>query len=341
MKILLIGFGNVGRRFCELLAGDPARFPWLSRLSPSVVGIITRMRGSAIDPEGIDLARVLRPGGFPGEASALVTALEAACSLEYDVLVELSTLSITHRGEPAVSHIRAALSRKRHAVTANKGPAAFAHAELTGLARASGVRFLFESAVMDGAPVFNMARASLKGCSVTGISGILNSTTNFILSGMEEGLSPEEALARAQQEGIAESDPTLDLEGWDPAVKLSVLSTVLMGTPLPLEAIQREGITPLTRESVRKALEAGTRLKLVARAWREGGGARGRVGVEKVSPESPFATIRGSGSALRLETDLMGPITIMQENPTVTDTAYGVLNDLLTIAGSTGQESHR
>ena len=333
MKILLIGFGSVGRRLSAILAGDPARFPWLSRLNPSVVGIVTRTHGSAADPEGIDLARVLLPGGFPGQASVPMTAREAVGSLEYDVLVELSTLSIADRGEPAVSHVRAALTRKRHAVTANKGPAAFAHAELAGLARSSGVRFLFESAVMDGAPVFAMARASLKGCTVTGISGILNSTTNFILSQMEEGLSPEEALRRAQQEGFAEADPRLDLEGWDPAVKLSVLSTVLMGIPLPAESIQREGITRVTCESARKAREAGTRLKLVCRAWREGGEARGRVGVEEVSSDNPFATVRGSSSALRLETDLMGPITIMQENPTVTDTAYGVLNDLLTIAG--------
>lgn len=332
MKILLIGFGNVGRRLCEILSAGPARYPGIARLAPSVIGIVTRTRGSLLAPEGLDLPRVLGAAGLDRGWSPAVSALEAARTLDYDVLVELSTLSIPGRGEPAASHIRAALERRRHAVTANKGPAAFCHEELSALARAGGVQFLFESAVMDGAPLFNMARASLRGCTVSGVSGILNSTTNYILSRMEEGLPAGEALLEVQREGFAEADPALDLEGWDPAAKLSVLSAALMGVPLPVDSIRREGIAGVTPERIRQARASGRRLKLLCRAWREGGGVRGRVSLEEVSMENPFATVGGSGSAIRIETDLMGPITVLQEDPTVTDTAYGVVNDLLTIS---------
>jgi homoserine dehydrogenase len=298
-----------------------------------VIGIVTRTRGNMVSPGGVDLARALDSAGPFRAGNPPLTALEAAESLDYDVLVELSTLTIAQRGEPAASHIRAALRRKHHAVTANKGPVAFAYAELAELARAGGVKFLFESTVMDGAPVFSMARASLKGCAIREIAGILSSTTNSILSSMEQGLSPGEALAQAQREGFAEADPNLDLEGWDAAAKVAVLSSVLMGVPLPLEAIEREGITHITPERVRQSWNRGKRLKLICRAWRQGESVRGRVSVEEISPDNPFATVRGSGSAVRIDTDLMGPLYIVQENPTVTDTAYGVVNDLLTIAG--------
>jgi homoserine dehydrogenase len=333
VNILLIGFGNVGRRCPELLISDPALFPWLTRLNARVIGIVTRTRGSVVAPDGVDLARALKSAGPLDPGTPPITALEAARSLDYDVLVELSTLAIAERGEPAASYIRAALRRGRHAVTANKGPVAFAFGELAEIARSRGVQFLFESTVMDGAPVFNMARASLKACTIRGIAGVLNSTTNSILSHMEEGMSPDEALRRAQRDGFAEADPRLDLEGWDPAAKLAVLSAVLMGVPLPVQAIDREGITQVLPEDLRRAREDGKRLKLIGRVWREGSGVRGKVGVEAIPLENPLATVRGSGSAIRIDTDLMGPLFIVQENPGPTDTACGVLNDILTIAG--------
>jgi homoserine dehydrogenase len=248
--------------------------------------------------------------------------------------VELSTLNITGKGEPAVSHVRAALSRKRHVVTANKGPAAFAFRELDSLARQNGVRFLFESTVMDGAPVFSLQRHALSGCRVTGLSGILNTTTNFAISRLEQGESLDSAVKTAQKLGFAEADPALDIEGWDAAAKTAILANVFMGANITPVQVERQGISELTAGAAGRALKNGRCLKLICRAWEEKGVVRARVGVEEISLRHPFAAVSGKGAALRLETDMMGPLLIIQENPTLEDTAAGVLQDLLTVAAS-------
>jgi homoserine dehydrogenase len=247
--------------------------------------------------------------------------------------VELTVLSIRERGEPALSYVREALRRGRHVVTANKAPLAFAYAELTALARQRNVQLLHESTVMDGAPVFSLARSSLRGCVLRGLSGILNSTTNFVLNEMERGVALDAAVQTAQAEGFAEADPSHDLEGWDAAAKITVLANALMGaSQTPFDA-EREGITNVTPARIAAVLQAGKRLKLVCRAWREGTRVRTRVGLEEVALDHPFATLSGNGSVLRIETDLMGPIVVAQQEPTLSDTAYGVLNDILTVAG--------
>jgi homoserine dehydrogenase len=258
-----------------------------------------------------------------------MSPLEACRELDYDVLVELSTLSIEGRGEPARSHIRAALERGRHVVTANKGPVGFAFRELEELAAEKGCRFLYESSVMDGAPVFNLARSSLRGARVTAFSGILNGTTNYVLARMEQGDSLDEGVCGAVEAGIAEADPSHDIEGWDAAAKTAALANVLMNADItPLE-VEREGIAGVTGERIESARERGMRLKLICRGWREKGRVRARVAVEEVPREDPFALVSHFGAALRLETDLMHPLILTQECPDLYDTAYGVLNDLM------------
>lgn len=338
MRTLWLGFGNVGRKMAAILTRERSRHPALAALDLSIVGLFTATHGSLADSGGIDLEAALgwreREGSFarhrPGFSN--LSSLEAVRTLDYDVLVEISVLSIRERGEPALSCVREALRRGRHVVTANKGPLAFAHDELTALAREKGVRLLHESTVMDGAPLFSMVRSSLRGCTIDGLSGILNSTTNFVLNEMERGIALEEAVRSAQEEGFAEADPSHDLEGWDAAAKITVLANALMGARQTPDAVEREGITQVTPARMRQVLEAGRRLKLVCRAWREAGSVRTRVGLEEVARDHPFATLSGNGSVLRLETDLMGPIVVAQEEPDLSDTAYGVLNDLLTLA---------
>jgi len=331
LRLLLAGFGSVGRRFVELLADRPA-YPGLDGLDVVIVALTTDSHGAWSDPSGLAPAAILEQyrghGGFPGT----LDTLEAAATLEYDVLLELSPLSIAGRGEPAISHVRAALDRGRHVVSANKGPVAWAWRELDGLARTRGARFLHEATVMDGAPVFNLARHCLRGNSVLRLDGVLNSTTNVVLGAMEQGLDLAAAVARAQAMGIAEADPRADLEGWDAAVKLTALANVLMAAGLTPEAVDRQGIEHLTRHEVASALARGQRIKLVCEAFRDGGTVRASVSVRHLELEHPFARVAGAGSILRLHTDLLGRLILAEEEPDLSTTAYGLIADLFTLS---------
>ena len=220
MRVLFIGFGNVGRRIARILTVERSKFPGIKPLDDLVtVGIVTKKSGALVSPVGVDLEGALwemeKRGSFNEENRDFcpITAEEALSSLDFDVLLELSTLSIEKRGEPAVSHVRKALERGRHVVSANKGPVAFAYSELSQLADLAGRRFLFETTVMDGAPVFNLYRSCLRGCTVLSVDGILNSTTNYILGRMEEGTEFDQAVREAQEIGVAEADPSHDIDG--------------------------------------------------------------------------------------------------------------------------------
>jgi homoserine dehydrogenase len=332
MRAVLVGFGNVAQKLAAMLTDERGKYPGLADLDLEVVAVFTRGHGALVDQQGIGLDKVLKRfrehGAFPAAPMPVMAALG---TLDYDVLVELSTLDIERRGDPALSHVRAALERGRHAVTANKGPAAFAYRELERLARRNGARFLFESAVMDGAPVFSLGRA-LAGCRVTGFSGILNTTTNFVISRLEAGESMASAVATAQRLGFAEADPALDLEGWDAAAKTAILANFFLQADTDPLRVERRGIMDLGAADVARASAAGRRLKLICRAESVDGKVRARVGLEEIAADHRFASVSGKGAALRLETDMMGPIWIAQEDPGLDDTAAGVLGDLLTVA---------
>jgi homoserine dehydrogenase len=335
LRAVFVGFGNVAQRMAAMLSVERKSFPGLEDLDLKAVAIFTRRRGALVDAAGIDLAAALErlraDGTFP---AAPIPVIQALGTLDYDVLVELSTLKIAERGEPAVSHARTALQRRRHVVTANKGPAAFAFRELDDMARENGVRFLFESAVMDGAPVFNLQRQVLRGCRVTGISGILNTTTNFVISRLELGETMANAIKTAQELGFAEADPALDIEGWDAAAKIAILANVFMAADITPFQVERRGIGDLSPAALQKAAAAGRRWKLICRAGFVEGKVRASVAPEEITADHLFAMVSGKGAALRLETDMMGPLWIIQENPGLNDTAAGVLFDLLAIAAS-------
>jgi homoserine dehydrogenase len=245
-----------------------------------------------------------------------------------DILFEATSLS-PRDGQPGIDHIRAALESGAHAITANKGPIVHAYEELSSLAITKGRRFLFESTVMDGVPIFSLFRENLPAVHLHGFRGILNSTTNVILSGMEEGLSFEESLAKAQQIGIAETDPSNDIEGWDAAVKVAALIRVLMGLPIRLEEIQREGISKLSAEAVRAARAEGKPYKLVCRANRADQGATASVRPEQVPLSDPMAWVAGTSSIVYFETDIFPGLAITENNPGLEATAYGMLADFV------------
>lgn len=344
LRVLLLGCGNVGRGLVRLLAVERDRYPGLDGLDIQVVGITTGTRGSVANEPGVDLVRALSDlesgGHFSSQNPDLVDldSLRAVRELDYDVLVELTPLSIANHGEPAISHLRAALERSRHVVTANKGPFAYAYRDLMRLASSRGVRLLHESTVMDGAPVLNLVHHTLKGCRIQALEGILNSTTNYVLSRMEEGLTLKEAVELAQLQGYAEADPALDLQGWDAAAKICVLGNAFMEADLEPSKVDRQGIENVTAADLQEVAVRGDRLKLICRAQRGEGGVTARVAVEAVPPGHPLFSVSGTGNALRITTDLMAPILVVQDNPGVKDTVYGVVGDLITVAETIAME---
>jgi homoserine dehydrogenase len=335
MRLALVGFGNVGRRFAERLRGPYARALGADGARVRVTGIATARHGIAIDPRGIDLRRALRhvERGLSLEAlhrgPRLVDVRAFIARVPADVLVEITPLD-PRTGQPATAHVRQALGRGLHVVTANKGAVAFALRPLKALAARKKRLFLHEGAVMDGTPVFNLAERCLRGARVLSFRGTLNSTTNHVLSRMEEGLAASAAVREAQALGIAEADPRNDLEGWDAAVKGCAIANGLMGASVRPSRVRRHGIAGLTGLDARRALRAGTRLRLVVRGERKGGRVRVRVGPERVPFGDPLSGA-GPDAALVLETDLMGEIGVFERGATVDQTAYALLSDLLEI----------
>ena len=340
-KLALLGFGNVGQAFLELLlekASDLAANPGISF---RIVGIASGSHGQAVNPKGLKLQEVLdayRAGGALDEFSSrpLGSSEEFLSACKADALIETTPVNY-QTGEPALTYLRQALKSGMHAVTANKGPVVHGYRELTSLARKKGLRFYFESAVMDGAPVFSIARHGLPGAVVSGFAGILNSTTNLILTRMEGGETQEEAIAYAQSIGIAETDPSGDVDGWDAAVKVSALATVLMDIPLIPEQVQRTGIRGLTHDLIQEAAEKGQRWKLVCSAQRDPDSPRGIQAVvqpQLVGPDSYLYNINGTTSIVEIASDVLVKLTLIEENPSTRTTAYGLLADLLNIFSS-------
>ena len=335
-KIALLGFGNVGQAFVELLLEKKEDLVDKPGISFRVVGIGSGTHGFAIDPMGLPLQNILdayRAGTSLDEFSSIPVS-DSTAFIEIcggDALIETTPVNYK-TGEPALSYLRQALEMGKHAITANKGPVVHGYRELDNLAKKNRVSFLFESAVMDGAPVFSIARSGLPGARVTSFSGVLNSTTNLILSRMEEGETQDEAIRYAQSIGIAESDPSGDVDGWDAAVKVAALVTVLMDIPFTPDLVERSGIRDITSDMIHKAAENGQRWKLICNAVRDPEathGVKAIVNPQLVSPDSNLFNVSGTSSILEISSDVLGKLSLIEENPSPKTTAYGILADLL------------
>ena len=343
----MLGFGNVNRTLVRLLADRSQELRARHGIAYRITGIASRRLGWIANPEGLDAGEISSAGecgaGAPAreepEAASDVRINNAAATsvsqwlaaAQADVLFEATSLNVKD-GEPAATHIRAALEHGAHAITANKGPIVHAYRELRDLAAKQGKRFLFESTVMDGVPIFSLFD-QLPAIHLKSFHGILNSTTNVILSEMETGLTFDEALKKAQELGIAETDATHDIDGWDAAVKTAALITVLMDVPVKLEDIAREGIRELTTNAVRNGRRDGWPFKLVCRAQRVGDGVKASVAPEKVLSTSTMGKISGTSSYIYFETDLFPGLAITEENPGLYATAYGMLADFVRAVG--------
>jgi homoserine dehydrogenase len=334
--LCLLGFGNVNRALVRLLVDRESELRERD-ITWRITGVASRRLGWVADPRGIDSELLSRQGGVVAEdfgedlrkSKNVREFLEAAHA---DALFEATSLNVEN-GQPGVEHLRAALEHGAHAITANKGPIVHAYAELRELARARGKRLLFESTVLDGIPIFSLFQENLPVIHLQGFRGILNSTTNVVLAGMEEGLSFDAALVRAQEIGVAETDASHDIEGWDAAVKVTALVVVLMGEKLRPADVQREGIGKLTGEDVRAAREAGTPYKLVCSARRTENGIVARVAPERVPLSDPLAWVAGTSSIVYFETDIFPGLCITEVNPGLYATAYGMLADFIRAVG--------
>jgi homoserine dehydrogenase len=341
INLALLGFGNVNRMLIELLQRKDSELRERHGIEWRITGVASRRIGWQVNAYGFDVANLLcaqKSNAFAVDAFARTGKacedynawLDAA---QPDVVFEATSLNV-ETGQPAIDHIRAALDHEAHAITANKGPVVHAYEELRDLAARRGKQFLFESTVMDGIPIFSLFRNTLPAIEVKGFKGILNSTTNVILTGMEQGLSFDESLGHAQQLGIAETDASHDIDGWDAAVKVAALVNVIMDVRLPPQKVERVGIRRLTGEAVRSARNAGAPYKLMCRAQRTESGVTATVRPEQIPLTDPMALVDGTSSIIQFETDIFPGLTITEENPGLYATAYGMLADFVRAAGS-------
>jgi homoserine dehydrogenase len=336
LRLCIIGFGNAAQAFCKLLHEKKSEVMANYGVRVLVTGIAGRSKGSLLNSQGLDLQEVLASVALNGRLNANESELltcDADVMIENchaDVLLELSTLSIAD-GQPAISHIEKAFEKGMHVITANKGPIAWDYAGLQEKAEAHDLGFLFETAVMDGTPVFNLVRETLPGCRILGFRGILNSTTNFMLEEMEKGNSYDSALLEAQRRGFAEAEPSLDVDGWDAAAKTAAIANVLMDAGLKPTEICRTGIGAITLSDIQSAGSKNKKIKLICEAYLENGSVKGRVHPMEIEAKDCFSLIDATSSILSIRTDLMGEISIIEKDPEIEQTAYGIFSDLLTL----------
>ena len=333
IAIIMAGYGNVGKAFARLVKRKHAEIKESLQLDLRIIGISTGTHGCLGNPDGFDL-ETLTSGVFSAErfpdCVSFKDAKEMIANSKADLFIENTPVNY-ETGQPAVDYLTCALENGMHAVTANKGPIVHAYDQLNTLAKQKNKKIYFESTVMDGAPVFSVVREALPAMQITGFEGILNSCTNLILCRMEEGESFEQAVKYAQSIGIAETDPSGDIDGWDAAVKVAALSTVLLNHPVTPQQIKRSGIRSLTEADMQSAREAGKRWKLVCSAEKISTGWELSVAPQMVGPKSPFFSVDGTSSYILFKSDVLPGLGMLESNPSPDTTAYGMLADILNI----------
>jgi homoserine dehydrogenase len=334
-RLALVGFGAVGQGLAQLLRDHGERLAQRYDLALRLVAVYTHSRGSLHDSNGLDPAVLLDAIEQAGHLRDLpgrtdLGVLDLVERRAADVLVEASPTNLT-TGEPATGYIHAAFARGMHVVTANKGPIALHFAELRRAAAAANVYLGFEGTVMSGTPALRLAWSDLAGCEIGELKGIVNGTTNYILTQMEQGHDYATVLAQAQRLGYAEADPAGDVEGHDAAAKALILANVLMDAGLSLDVVDRTGITGVTRKMIAEASAAGERWKLLARVRREGDRVRASVAPARLPLDHPLAGVGGVTNALTITTDLMGEITLIGPGAGGLATGFALLSDILAL----------
>lgn len=339
-KLAFIGFGNVARSLAKLLVRKQDVLKSKHDVTFSFTGVSTGRHGFAVNPDGLDIQKVLELVESGKDVSSLsikplADSLEVIQHSNADVMFENSPVN-TQTGQPALDHIRTALNLGMHAITANKGPVVHGYRELTALAKSKGKIFRHESTVLGGAPVFSVMREAFPLAELISFKGIFNATTNVILSRMENGEAYEDAVKYAQSIGLAETDPTNDVDGWDAAIKVAALVTVLWDTPMTPQQVNPTGIRGITPEMIAKGRAENKRYKLVCSAEKIGDKVEASVSPQLVDSTSPLYGMMNSSTGITFRTDVILDYSItLSEKPGMQggpeETAYGLFADFVNL----------
>ena len=331
MRIILIGYGIVGQSFTKLLLSKLVDLSNLYGMKPRIVACVDN-KGSAIDTSGLDIQRLLEikknkgtVGEYYNNKTSRLEPLQIIENIDAEIVLELTPTNLTD-GEPGLSHITSAMKYGKNVITVNKGPLSVAFSSLVELANYNGIMFKFSGTVGGGTPILEFAKRCLKGDRIVSFKGILNGTTNFILSKMEEGLTFKNALKDAQIKGYAETVPSLDIDGFDAAAKLVIMANWLMGMKVALEDVDRNGITKVKTQEVTKAIKKGNAIKLIASCENK----RLVVKPMEVSKLDPIC-VNGTLNSVTFSLEYAGNQTIIGRGAGGIETASAVLRDMIEI----------
>jgi homoserine dehydrogenase len=332
-KIALIGFGTVGQGIAEILLEKKEYLKKKYHFDYSIVAVADFAYGNVYNANGLNIPKMLEEAKAKKKFSADITPMDTVTLIRECNATAVCELTYTNleNGGPAMDHVRAALESGKHVVTSNKGPAALNYAEFKKLADSKGVKFMIEGTVVAGTPIINLTAGPLAGCEISCIRGILNGTTNYMLTEMEKGMDYASVLKVAQELGYAEADPTGDVEGYDARGKVTILANVVMDTPLKITDVTCKGITKITPADIEEAKKQGKRWKLIGMVEKKNGKVTGSVAPEMVDLTHPLAGVLGAKNALTFTTDLLGDVTIIGPGAGRKETGYAILTDLLAI----------
>ncbi|MCK4528177.1 homoserine dehydrogenase [candidate division WOR-3 bacterium] len=335
-KLAIVGLGTVGKGLIELLYEKSNFLSEKYHFNPTVVAISDPRVGSLYNESGLDLKRILslldRDGNIKDYPDAISgwDSLKTIKESNADTIIELTPTNL-ETGEPGLPFIRTALKAGKDVVTTNKGPIALAYRELQELANENNCMLRFEGTVIAGTPALNLALSPLAGINITEVRGIVNGTTNYILTRMESGMSYEEALKEAQLKGYAEAIPDADVKGWDAVAKIIIIANVLMGGNVTVKDVEREGIDSITLKEVEEAAKENKHWKLIGRATKLDREIKTRVSPEKLDEDDPLSQVAGATNAICFTTDILGDVTIIGPGAGKRETGFAILSDLLDI----------
>jgi len=329
MRIILCGFGVVAQSLTKLLESRTSDLYSKYGMKPRIIGVFDS-NGSAYDNSGLDLKKIISAKEESGSVKAYdktqenISGLEMIESLDADVLIE-TTASNYKDAEPGMSHITTAMKKGLHVISVNKGPLALAFPSLLELATYNQVLLRFSGTVGGGTPILDYAKNSLRGERIVSFQGILNGTTNYILTKMADGLSFDDALSDAKNKGYVEADESLDLDGLDAAAKLVILANWIMGLKVTMKDIEKIGIRKLTSHDIEEASKKSSSIKLIASC-----NDKLTVSPIQIKNDDPLC-VDGTLNAISFTSEHSGTQTIIGRGAGGTETASSILRDLLDI----------
>ena len=337
VKIVYVGFGIVSQGLAEIILRNNSVLPLDKNIEVQTVGILDTIKGSKLDTKGINMQHILanaNNGDYSLLTENILDIPKAIQEINADIVIEASFTDIK-TGQPAISHIKTALNSDKHVVTTNKGPFALAYEEISNLAKLKRKTLAIEGTVMSGTPIINVLNTGLLGSDITAVSGIMNGTSNYILSKMEVGMTYNDALSQAQKLGYAEADPTSDVEGLDTLAKVMILANVVFDVQLIQENIEIKGISKITLSDVKEAAADNKRWKLIGSVWKDDKGiVHGSVCPKLIPINDSLYGISDATNALKITSNILGDTTIVGAGAGKIETGFALYNDIISIVNS-------